>query len=280
MGKSAFIVNHDSVPQEYSFLKGTELMMRYRHKLGIKFEVLVMLDCSDQSRCGCVYGLAASGQQVMNIDHHISNTKFADINWVLPRASSVSEMIHLLYKAMHIRLDIDTATALYAGILTDTGSFRYVNTTSLTHRLAAELLKFDLDVYKIYRNIYGSLSFSDISLLLNFFSTLQRDSSGKIISFQVKQQLLKGRKVHFDLSENILNFGRLIRGCEVCVIFKELRDKTDQVRVNLRSQGKVDVNRVAQFFGGGGHKTASGSTIKGSLQTVKRRVIKKIKEQL
>ena len=280
LGKSAIMVNQDPTPQEYTFLKGSKMIKRYRHNMKLKFDALVMLDCSNKSRCGCVADLAVSGQPVINIDHHISNEKFGDLNWVLPTAASVSEMIYQLYKTMRIRVDVDTAKALYVGILTDTGSFRYVNTTSFTHQVAAELLKFNLDVSKIYHNIYESISFSDISLLSKILLTLERDKSGKIIIFKIQQKFLKGRRISFDLTENVLNFGRLIRGNEVCVLFKEQQDRTGQIRVNFRSKGKIDVNRIAQFFGGGGHRTAAGCTIKGDLEYVKKRVIKKIKEQL
>jgi phosphoesterase RecJ-like protein len=181
---------------------------------------------------------------------------------------------------MSVRIDTQTAEALYVGILTDTGSFRYVNTTPETHQIAARLLKFKLNAAEIYRNIYESISFSDMSLLSRILLTLDKDATGKIIIFQIKEQLLEGRKVHIDLSENVLNFGRLIRGCEVCVLFRELQHSAGRIRVNFRSKGKIDVNRIAQFFGGGGHKTASGCTVSGSLQAVKRKVINKIKEQL
>ena len=281
LGKSAVIVNQDSTPREYKFLKGSSLIKRYRHNMKSKFDVLVMLDCSEKTRCGSVVDLIKSGQLLVNIDHHISNTKFGDINWVLPSASSASEMIYKLYKIMHISLDADVAQALYVGILTDTGSFRYINTTSFIHQVVAELLKFNLDVSKIYRNIYESIYFSDMLLLSKILLTIERYARGKIISFKMKRRFLKGRKVYFDLTENILNFGRLIRGSHVCVLFKEQQDKTQRIRVNLRSRGsKVDVNRVAQFFGGGGHKTASGCSVRGSLESVKKKVIKKIKEQL
>ncbi|MFH1339129.1 MAG: bifunctional oligoribonuclease/PAP phosphatase NrnA, partial [Candidatus Omnitrophota bacterium] len=262
-GKSAAIINHDPVPREYTFLKGARLIKKYRHNMKIKADVLVLLDCSDKSRCGCVWNLAAPGQTIINIDHHISNTGFGDVSWVKPCASSVAEMIYQLYKAMNVRIDAETAKALYVGILTDTGSFRYPNTTALTHQIAARLLKSKLDVAKIYRNIYESVSFSDMSLLSRILLTLSKDATGKIIMFRIKKQLLEGKRVRIDLSENVLNFGRLIQDCEVCVLFKEQQGKTRQMRVNLRSKGLVDVNRIAQFFGGGGHKTASGCTISG-----------------
>lgn len=281
LGKSAIIVNQDRTPKEYAFLKGSRFIRRYRQGMRLKFDVLVMLDCSDRLRCGRVVNLAQSAQKVINIDHHISNDQFADFNWVLPGASSASEMVYRLYKIMHVKLDKVSAEALYVGTLTDTGSFRYINTSSFTHQMAAELLKFNLTAYKIYRNIYATISFSDISLLPKILLTIQRYASGKIITFDVKQKLLKGKKIYFDLTENVLSFGRLIAGCEVCVLFKEQPDRTGQIRVNLRSQGPVaDVNRVARFFGGGGHKTASGCTVKGNLESVKNRVIRKIRQQL
>ncbi|MFH1577985.1 MAG: bifunctional oligoribonuclease/PAP phosphatase NrnA [Candidatus Omnitrophota bacterium] len=280
LGKTAIIVNQDSAPQEYRFLKGFKSVIKYRHNMKIKFDVLVMLDCTNKSRCGYVLNLARLNQPIINIDHHISNTKFGNINWVLPDASSAAELVYQLYKAMDVKIDADSARAIYTGILTDTGSFRHLNTTSLTHQIAAELLKFKLSAAKIYQNIYESVSFSDISLLSKILLSLKRHASGKIITAELKRGALKGRSVHFDLTENILNFARLIRGGEVCILFREQGDNPRQTRVNFRSRGKIDVNRIAQSFGGGGHKTASGCVIKGSLEKARRQVIQKIKEYL
>jgi phosphoesterase RecJ-like protein len=282
LGKSAVMVDHDAVPRSYSWLPGARLIKRYCRGMRLKFDALVMLDCSDKYRCGRVVDLASEGQPVVNIDHHISNTKFGDINWVLPEASSVSEMIYRLYKAMRVKLDAHTATLIYVGIMTDTGSFRYRNTSSFTHQIAAELLRFNLDASQIYHNIYETISFSDMSLLSKALLTLRSHAGGRIISFQIRQGLIKKERIDFDLTENVLHFGRLVRGSLACVLFKELagRPGQRQVRVNLRSQGRVDVNRVAQYFAGGGHKTAAGCTVAGRLEEVQRRVIKKIKEQL
>ncbi|MBU0549482.1 MAG: bifunctional oligoribonuclease/PAP phosphatase NrnA [Candidatus Omnitrophica bacterium] len=279
-GKSALIVNQDPTSEEYTFLKDTKAISRYRPKMKVDFDVLVLLDCSDKSRPGKVYDLVSPGKTVLNIDHHISNTKFGEVNWVLSDASSVAEMVYRLYKAMRVKIDLDSARALYTGILTDTGSFRYINTSSFTHQMAAELMKHKLDILEIYRNIYESVSYSDMFLLSKIFSRLEKDASGKIIIFQIRINFLRQKKVSFDLTENILNFGRLIRGCQACVLFREQVSKPGQIRVNFRSQGKVDVNRIAKFFGGGGHKTASGCTIIGSLKQARKMVVSKIKEQL
>lgn len=281
LGKSAIIVNQDRTPQEYSWLSGSRLIKRYQNNIKLKFDVLIMLDCSNKSRCGSVVSLARDGQPIINIDHHISNDRFGNINWILPDASSVSQMVYQLYKEMHIRIDAATAKALYVGILTDTGSFRYINTNSFTHQIIAELLKFNFDVSKIYRNIYESIPFADMLLLLRLLSTIERDASGRVIMFNAEQKQFVRMPGHIDLTEYVLNFGRSIRDAKICVLFKEHQSKKGQFRINLRARGsEVDVNRIAQFFGGGGHKTASGCTVQGSLADVKKKVLKKIKEQL
>lgn len=277
LGKRSTIVNHDPVPATYAFLKGTQAIKKYRPNLKVNFDVFIALDCSDACRCGSVFELADSSKFVINIDHHISNTRFGQVNWIEPAASSVAEMIFLLYEKMQVSINQDAASALYAGILTDTGSFHYPNTTASTHRAAAELLKAGVDSFAIYRNIYESFSFSDMENLAKILSKMQKYSGERIIVFQIERKLLRAKELNMDLSENILSFGRAIRNCEVCVLFKE---QLNRVRVNFRSPGKIDVNRIARFFGGGGHHTSSGCTIKGSLKQVKPKVINKIKEHL
>ncbi len=280
LGKSAVIINQDKLPAGYSFLPCSRLIKKYKNNLSSKFDVFIMVDCAGKSRCGSVIDMAGTGKPIINIDHHISNTKFGDVNWVLAESSSASEMIFRLYKAMKVDFDTDIAKALYVGILTDTGSFRYSNTTAFTHKAVAELMKFNVNVPQIYRQIYESISFSDIAMLSKMLATLENHASGKIIIFEITNKLLEGRRVNFDFTDYVLKFGRLIRGSQVCLLFREQLANSGAIRVNLRSKGKVDVNRVAQAFGGGGHKTASGCTIEGSLKSVKNKVIKKIQQQL
>jgi phosphoesterase RecJ-like protein len=105
-------------------------------------------------------------------------------------------------------------------------------------------------------------------------------AGGKLAWFQVKRNMLKKRRLSFDLTENLLGFARTIKGVEVVVLFKENLGVKDEIRVNLRSQGKIDVNKIASLFGGGGHKTASGATVRGKIDYVRRKVLTKIKESL
>ncbi len=282
LGKEAVIVNEDNLPYGYEFLPGKELMKKFgKNTQNIKFSVFVVLDCSDLKRTGEVYRLNADNKPTLNIDHHISNINFGTINWVKPHASCTCEMVYEIYKAMRLPIDKDTAIALYTGIMADTGSFHYSNTSAFAHKIAAELLKYKLDVREIYRSVYENMPFADMKLLVEILPTIRRSFGGKAVWFEVKKDTLKKRKkISIDLAEHLLTFARAIKGAEVALIFKENFVKDSEVRVNFRSQGKVDVNKIAQMFGGGGHKAASGATLHGKIETIRNKVLAKVKVAL
>ena len=282
MGKRATIINEDNYPPRYGFLPDINEIKKFNKKniRGLAIGCLAVLDCSDLKRCGEVSKINTDNKPVINIDHHISNRDFGDINWIDCNASSCCEMIYKLYKESRLPLDKETAVLLYVGIVTDTGSFRYSNTSSLTHRLAAEFLKHKIDVAQIYKYVYEGIPFSEIRLLSNILGRLKCQFHSKIAWLDIDQNLFKNKKISIDLSEQILNFMRAIKGVQVAVLFKENLGKKNEVRINLRSQGSPDVNKIACFFGGGGHKTASGATVQGKIDEVRRKVLVKIKESL
>ena len=281
LGKHATVISDDVIPYGYEFLPGVNNIKRPKKtSVRVKFDSFVTLDCSDINRCGQVYRLNTNNLPILNIDHHISNARFGDVNWVDPKAASCTEMVFGLYKKLRLPLDKEIATLLYVGILTDTGSFHYTNTTRFTHRIASELLKYNLNISRIYKNIYENIPFDDLKLLNTILTGIKLSNSGKVAWFQIRRGTLENKKILFDLSEQILNFGRAVKGVEVVALFKENLKDPNQIRVNLRSQGKVDVNKVATYFGGGGHKTASGITISGNIRWATEKVLRKIKDSL
>lgn len=281
LGKSALIVNEDKVPYEYGFLPHKDKIKRFRAGAkNIRFDCLAVLDCSDLKRTGEVYRLNKRESPVLNIDHHISNENFGEVNWVDPTASSCSEMVYKLYRELGVPFDKDSALLLYTGILTDTGSFHYPNTNSFTHEAAAQLLKYDVDISKIYKSVYENIPFRDTRLLSSILPDMRLEAAGKVAYFVVKRSSWKNRRPLFDLTEHLLSFARAVKGVEVAALFKENLGAKDEVRLNLRSQGKVDVNKIARYFGGGGHKTASGATIHGLIDRVRRQVLARIKKSL
>ncbi len=281
LGKCGVIVNEDALPYGYDFLPGNKIIRRrgkgYNY---IDFDCFVVLDCSDLKRTGEVYKLNISNKPVLNIDHHISNRFFGDVNWVDPSASSCSEMIYKLHKRLHAPMDKDTALALYTGMMTDTGSFRYSNTSAFTHQAVSELLEFGINVTQVYRNTYENIPLSDVKLLLKLLVKVEFYHRGKIAGFKITQDLLRGRNSCIDLADFVLSFGRAIKGVEVVVVFKENLKCNKEVRVNLRSQGKVDVNKIASLFGGGGHKAAAGCTLHGDIAQVSKKVLAGIRRYL
>jgi len=282
MGKQAVIINADNYPLQYSFLPGINKIKKFnKHNInGLRLGCLAVLDCSDLSRCGEVFKINIDNKPILNIDHHISNAKFGDINWIDLNVSSCSEMIYKLYKELRLPLDKDIAAFLYTGMMTDTGSFRYSNTTSLTHEAAAEFLHYKVDVRQTYKYIYENIPLPEMKLLSKILTTVRCEFQGRVSWFQIGRNLLKNKKLSIDLTEHILNFARTIKNVEVAVLFKENLGKNNEVRINLRSPGSPDVNKIARFFGGGGHKTASGATVQGNIDEVRRKVLAKIKESL
>ncbi|MFA6357653.1 MAG: bifunctional oligoribonuclease/PAP phosphatase NrnA [Candidatus Omnitrophota bacterium] len=281
LGKEGTIINEDKVPYGYDFLCGNKpIQLLSRESQSVKFDCFVALDCADLKRTGEVYKLNKFNQPILNIDHHISNQKFGDINWVDPQASSCSEMVFKLYKKLNQKIDKDSALALYTGMMTDTGSFRYSNTSSFTLKAVSELLKLGVNVKEVYRNTYENIPINDIKLLLKLLPKIKFYYKSKIASFKISDELMKAGKPSVDIADLLLSFGRSIKGVEVVVIFKENLGNKNEVRINLRSQGKADVNKIAAFFGGGGHKSASGCTLTGNIEKIEKIVIAKIQRVL
>ncbi len=281
LGKSGIIINEDKLPYGYDFLPGNQLIrLLNKSSKNVDFDCFAVLDCADLKRTGDVYKLNKANKPVLNIDHHISNRNFGDVNWVDPKASSCSEMIYKMYKKLHLPMDKDTAVVLYTGIMTDTGSFRYSNTSSHTLKAASELLKFGIDVAQVYRATYENIPPADVKLLLKLLPKIKFYCQGKVVGFQIRKELFKDGKPCVDLADLALSFGRAIKGVEVVVLFKENLGGKNEVRVNLRSQGKVDVNEIAAFFEGGGHKSAAGCTLTGDIKEIAKKVIARIRQSL
>lgn len=280
LGKSARIVNQDATPPAYSFLPAVGRIRRLSGSTPSAFDCFVAVDCSNLKRCGEVSRFSWQAKELLNIDHHVSNERFGNANWVDHKVSSAAEMIYHLYVAMAVALDRQSALCLYVGMMTDTGSFHYSNTNASTHQIAAKLLAYGFDVTEVYRRIYESMPLADAKLLCALLPTIRLSAQGRIAWFQVPEGIVRKEGVFFDLSEQLLKFARSIQGVEIAAVFRQNLSVRHEIKVNLRSQGKVDVNKVAALFGGGGHPTASGCTIKGPLAVVRRRVLQKIRSAL
>lgn len=276
--KRAVVCNNDHTPPIYKFLPHSRVIKNVLKEdksspcaQGLdKFDVAMVLDCSDSSRTGRVKDYLARAKCIINIDHHISNTFFGDINLVDSKASSACQIVYKLCDKMKI-MDKNIALCLYTGIFTDTGNFTYTNTTKETHRIVSNLMHYGVSARLIYEHVHSLCEDKDLKLIGRIISHLKFDTSRKICWAIIN----KWEDKDYDLTEIIFSIMRLLKNVEVLILFKKV-DK-NKIRVNFRSRPTVDVNRVAQFFGGGGHRSASGTTIEGKLPQVESKVISFVK---
>ncbi|MEA3306012.1 MAG: bifunctional oligoribonuclease/PAP phosphatase NrnA [Candidatus Omnitrophota bacterium] len=271
--KNAILVNNDRVPDKYKFFSGADKFITADDNVN-GYENAIVVDCPTIKRSGRAAGLIRKAKIKINIDHHISNENFGDFNWVIPDASSCGEMVFNLYNEMKLNINKQIAVALYAAILTDTGSFRYDTTTCDTHRIVGSLIGLGVKPAEISERIYETNTTGDIRLLAKALSTIKLAGNGKIAYMRVTKKMLDDTNMTADRTDGFVNFARSIDGSEVSLFFREDIKSPRKIHVSFRSKGRANVNVLAGKFGGGGHPKASGCLIEGSLDEVTDRVLK------
>ncbi|OEH85861.1 hypothetical protein BHU72_03525 [Desulfuribacillus stibiiarsenatis] len=273
--KQYTLVNRDVVQEKYLFLpKATEVLLP-ESLVDQTFQYVITVDCADYQRIGDeVTKLLTPDVEILNIDHHPTNTNFGSSNIVEADAASTTFIIYNLCKKLEIPLNLDIALCLYTGLMTDTGSFQYSNTNSEVHSVAAELISYGINVYEVVENIFETSSVERMVVLKKSLNTLEIDSSGKIAWLEIIQELsTKSEDI-----DGLVNYPRSIKGVEVAISFKQVHD--GKVRVGLRSKKYVDVSLIAMKFQGGGHKRAAGCTIDGTVGEVKEVIVQEIKKYI
>lgn len=283
MGKKAYILDSDAVPDHYKFLPKADEVSNDLDNIE-PFDAAVVLDCPTLKRTGRVSKvIKENAKVVINVDHHISNEKFGDINWVDPNASSAGEMVYRLYKETGAKLTKEVALSLYIAILTDTGSFNYDNTSSVTHEIAGELLGYGLDPALVSESVYERRSLEDIRLLALVLDTLKINKDGNVAYLEVTRDMLNKTGADIAKSEGLINYARSIDKVKVAVLFKEDLKEKNRINISFRSKGNgetIDVNKIASVFGGGGHMRASGCVIMGSLEEAKKKVLAEAEKEI
>lgn len=272
LGKQAVMVNHDDVPDNLTFLPQSNLITT---RLPDDFEVdaCIILDCPVKERIGDVCREVKKEHFIINIDHHISNEYFGDINWVQPEASSVGEMIFSLVKGSGIEITKDLAMAIYTAILTDTGMFNYDNTSRRTHEVAGELIAYGVKPKEMNRQIFEKKSLAEVRLLGKALTTLQLEADGRLAHMCLTRKMYQEENVEHISTDEFINFPRSIKGVEIAIFFKEKTGGHKGVNISFRSSGKFDVNAIAALFGGGGHAQASGCVLEEPLGEAQKRVL-------
>lgn len=262
----------DRIPEQFNFLPNIELIEDV--DLDIKYDLLITLDCSDIGRLGKLKDIVNNSKTIINIDHHITNEMFGDINIVDEKSASTGEIVFKFIEQMNYQLTSDIATCLYVAISTDTGSFKYDSTSYETHIIASKLLNTGINLNEIVVNLYQSKSLRKTKLMIKSLSSLELFFNNKLGIVKVTQDMLSQFEASLEDADDIVEFIRDIDDVEVSCVLKEINSR--EVKVALRSKKYVDVSEVAKTFGGGGHIKASGCTIMEDVETAKTMIIKKM----
>lgn len=263
LGKSVEVISPDGIPEAYHFLYGaTEVKRPSQVELGkAAGYCAVLVDCGEPSRVRDGAKFLDGASLVINIDHHVSNTMYGHISWVEPNASSVGEMMYTLLTALGARITPEIATCLFTAIFTDTGSFRYTNTTARALLVASRLVEFGASPSEVSERVFETKSISSLRLLAIVLNRLKVDPSGKIAWVALDKEDMRTAGASEEESEGLVNYARMVKGVEVGILFRETEGGA--IKVALRSRKWVDVASLAKEFGGGGHPRASGCTFQG-----------------
>lgn len=276
-GKHVVIYIEEEIPYVYSFLPGKELVRVYDGQ-NPGHDTAVALDTGDIERLGKRAEIFKNARVTVNIDHHATNYSFAEYNFVRPERSAVGEIIYDMLVKMGTEMDTGISTCLYVAITTDTGGFRYSNTTPQTHRIAAELIKNGVNVAEISQKVFDTVSLEKLRLMSLAINTIELFSNGRIAFLAVTEEMMRNAGAKEEDCDGIVNLGRNIRGVELAVLLRQLEN--GEVKVNLRSNCHVDVAAVANKFSGVGHKKAAGCTIKGEIGHIRAMVLGELEKAL
>jgi phosphoesterase RecJ-like protein len=260
--KSVTLLSHDGVPEVYEFLPNSNDILT--NSPLPSYDLAIALDSGDPSRTGeRIYPLFATSTVRMDIDHHIGEGEFGDVRLLDVRAAATAEIVFDLIDEMDTPLTAEIATCLLTGVITDTGSFRFMNVTPRTLRTAASLIEAGASPALIAERVFDNRTYASTLLMGRTLSSLGIEADGRITYASVSHADFLETGATDQDTEGFINFLRSIRGTDVALLFRET--EVGRVRISLRSSELVNVSEIAQEFGGGGHRMASGCTYLGTV---------------
>ena len=275
MGMTVTAHNLDAVPEIYRFLPQSDRIKIGKPVQG-RYDGCIVVD-ADPPRTG-LFDKTYPADILINIDHHITNPLDWPLTWLDTDACATGEMVYKLIQELGVGIDRDIALCLYTAIFTDTGSFRYSNTTPESMRIAASLIEAGADSWLVTENVYESFSFPRLKLLGTVISNMERNGTGRTAWVVVTDELYRQTGTKAEDTDNFVNFVRSAKGVEVAVLFRQTGSA--QYKISMRSKGRVDLSGLAQSLGGGGHKNAAGSVLDGSIEEVKKRVLGEVEKTI
>lgn len=277
MGKQAILVNEGAIPGKFSILAGSDRILNFT-ELGKEsippFDAVIAVDCADFYRIGAVATCFPEHVPLLNIDHHPTNDGYGETALLKPDAAATAEVLYDLVQELGIEPSPELAQCIYAGLMTDTGGFRYSSTTSKVMAIASEMLAKGVNGNELAEELLEKLTYPQILLLQRALSSLTFSADRRIAWMIVTEEDIAAAGARNEDMEGLVNYPRNIEGVEVGLLFKQTRQ--GELKVSFRSAGKVDVSRVAKHFGGGGHILASGCSVTGELDTVVGQIVREV----
>jgi phosphoesterase RecJ-like protein len=274
-GASVTLAGPHPVPETLSFLPGADRWQVWK-AAPERFDVIVMTDCPNSDRSeGLLEAARGPHTRVLNIDHHPDNRRYGTVDWIDPSAAATGEMIFDLVRALGLRVTPAVALNLFTAIHTDTGSFRYSNTTPRTFRIAAELAAAGADPALVSDRLYQQRAGDSLVQLGEVLRRVEISDDGQIAWLCVPRGLVSRE---FLAAEDLVGYPRSVRGVKVAVLLSE--EAPGKIKASLRGKGDVPVNAIAHRFGGGGHENAAGCTLSGTLAEAAAALLHAVRESL
>ncbi len=280
LGKDVTLLNQDGATRRYGFLAGSErVQMPSELERAVEVDAFVVLDTADAKRVGASVREKTTGYEALVVvDHHVTNERYGDIHYIDPEAPATGQIVYELIQEMGWPLSPASRDALWAAIVTDTGSFQYSNTSVRTLEIASDLLSRGLAVGDISAQIYQSYRRQRLELLRELLNTMEFSCGGKVASWKIPREVMDRLEIEPTDQEGLIDHLRAVEGVIVAVSFEE---SSDVIRISARSKSpKVNVAAICEEFGGGGHVLAAGAGVSGSLDAVAQKFLERIATEL
>lgn len=267
----------DPVPQIYRWLPGAEQVVDASGPLP-SFDIAVLVDVSKRDRLGRVDQLIGAHPEIIVIDHHLDDSPCGHFQFVDPSYAAVGEIIAALFEQAGLPLSREAAVCIYVALATDTGSFRFANTTPRSHRVAAALLDTGISVGEIAARIFDEMSFAKFKLLIRLLDHARLSTQGRLAHSEITKKDLDETGATEEDLDGLINFVRNIEGVDVAILFREV--DPDTTKVSFRSRKPFNSAAFLQRFGGGGHAGAAGATVEAPLEEVRETILREVRAAL
>jgi len=278
LNKKTTLYNESPIPAVYRFLPAVNRVVR--NIKNENYDLAVILDCGNLKRIGMAVSAVRQIPITVNIDHHVTNTRFGHLQLIDTSACATAEIVYRLIKQMDVPLDKAIATSIYTGILTDTGSFRFSNTNRAAFSICQEMVGLGVDPYNIAQHVYGAYSLGRIKLLNLALDSIEISDNGKLSIMTLTQDMFHETHTQAEDVDGLINYAKRIEDVKVAALIQENRNGKEKSKnfnrfdVSLRSDGTVDVASIAASFGGGGHFIAAGFSIETTLSDITSQMLK------